>query len=74
MHPTTKPIELFARAIRNSSMTDELVLDPFLGSGTALLAAEQTGRTGYGMELEPRYAAVTLERLLNAGLEPVLEA
>lgn len=71
-HPTMKPVELVARAIRNSSRTGEIVLDSFLGSGTTLVAAEQTGRIGYGMEIEPKYVAVTLQRLADMGLEPRL--
>jgi DNA modification methylase len=61
-HPTMKPVELVARAIRNSSRPGELVYDPFAGSGTTLVAAEQTGRSARVMELDPRYAQVILER------------
>ena len=46
-----------------------LVYDPFLGSGTTLVACEQTGRIGYGMEIEPKYCSVALERLTGMGLE-----
>jgi len=46
------------------------VIDIFLGAGTTIVAAEMLGRIGYGMELDPKYAAVTLERLLNLGLKP----
>jgi DNA modification methylase len=73
-HPTTKPIALVARMIMNSSRKGELVLDPYCGSGTALLACEQLGRIGCGIELEPRYVAVTLERLNALGLKPKLIA
>jgi DNA modification methylase len=62
VHPTMKPVELVARAIRNSSTPGQLVYDPFAGSGTTLIAAEQTGRTCRAMELDPRYAQVILER------------
>ena len=62
VHPTMKPVELVARAIANSSVSGQIVLDPFLGSGSTLIAAEQTGRRGYGMELDPRYAQVAIER------------
>lgn len=48
------------------------VYDPFLGSGTTLVAAEQTGRVGFGLELEPKYVAVILERLAGMGLAPKL--
>jgi DNA modification methylase len=49
-HPTTKPIELIARMVANSSRRGELVYDPFCGSGSTLVAAHQLGRIGYGME------------------------
>ena len=62
VHPTMKPVELVARAIRNSSTPGQLVYDPFAGSGTTLIAAEQTGRTCRAMELDPRYAQVIIER------------
>lgn len=68
-HPTEKPIEVCERAILFSSRPGALVCDLFLGSGTTLVACEQTGRTGYGMEIEPRYVAVSLERLTGMGLE-----
>jgi DNA modification methylase len=71
-HPTTKPIELVARMIMNSSQKRELVFDPFCGSGTTLLACEQLGRIGFAVELDPRYVAVTLERLSALGLKPKL--
>ena len=61
-HPTMKPVELVARAIRNSSTPGQLVYDPFAGSGTTLIAAEQTGRRCRAMELDPRYAQVIIER------------
>jgi DNA modification methylase len=72
LHPTTKPIELIARMIRNSSRVTELVYDPFCGSGSTLLAAHQLERIGYGIELDPGYVAVALERLTALGLKPEL--
>lgn len=69
-HPTEKPPTLAVRAIKNH--TAQTVLDLFLGSGTTLIACEQLGRRGYGMEIEPKYCAVTLERLADMGLEPAL--
>jgi DNA modification methylase len=69
-HPTQKPPELVARAINNSSKSGEIVFDLFLGSGTTAVAAERTGRICYGMEIEPKYCAVALERLAGLGLEP----
>ena len=71
-HPTTKPVELVARMVSNNSRRGELVYDPFCGSGTTLLAAHQLGRIGYGVEIDPRYVAVTLERLATLGLQPEL--
>lgn len=62
VHPTQKPVALVERALRNSSKARDLVVDPFLGSGTTLIAAERLGRTCYGMELDPAYAQVTIDR------------
>lgn len=61
-HPTMKPVALCTRAIENSSAPGDIVLEPFLGSGTTLIAAEQTGRRCYAMELEPRYVDVAIRR------------
>lgn len=61
-HPTMKPIELCARAINNSSKKDDIILDLFLGSGSTLIACEQTGRICYGSELDPRYVDVIRKR------------
>ncbi len=75
LHPTTKPIELVERAINNSSQRTNLVLDLFLGSGSTLIAAEKTGRKCYGMELDPKYADVIVERWQNyTGKDAVLES
>ena len=61
-----------ADAIQDCSHRGAIVLDCFLGSGTTLLAAEQTGRRGYGIELDPRYVDLALQRLAGVtGLEPV---
>lgn len=68
-HPTMKPVQLVVECLLNSSAAGDIGIDPFLGSGTTLVACEQTGRTGYGMEIEPRYCAVSLERLTGLGLE-----
>jgi DNA modification methylase len=71
-HPTTKPIPLVERAIRNSSQPGDVVLDPFMGSGTSILAAHAAGRIGYGVELDPGYVAVILERCSEAlGVVPM---
>ena len=72
LHPTTKPVELIARMVKNSSREGEIVYDPFCGSGSTLLAAHQLGRIGYGVEIDPGYVAVTLERLSMLGLKPKL--
>jgi DNA modification methylase len=61
-HPTMKPIELCARAIKNSSKKGESVIDTFLGSGSTLIACEQTDRTCYGMELSEQYVDVIRKR------------
>jgi DNA modification methylase len=70
LHPTTKPVELIARMVANSSRPGELVYDPFCGSGSTILAAHQLGRVGYGCELDQGYVAVELERLSLLGLKP----
>jgi hypothetical protein len=72
MHPTTKPLALIARMLENSTLRGELVYDPFLGSGSTIVAAHQLGRVGYGCELDAGYAAVALERLSLLGLKPEL--
>ena len=61
-HPTMKPVELCAKAITNSSRPTNIVLDPFGGSGTTLVACEQTGRRCFMMEIDPRYCDVIIER------------
>ena len=61
-HATPKPLDLCARAIKSSSRKDEIVLDLFLGSGSTLIACEQTNRVCYGMELDPRYVDVIRKR------------
>ena len=74
-HPTMKPVELIARAIRNSSETNQIVLDPFSGSGTAVIACEQLGRRCRTMELSPIYVDVTASRWAAiSGREPILES
>ena len=71
MHPTVKPVALVADAIQDCSKRRGIVLDCFLGSGTTLVAAEKTGRRGYGIELDPRYVDVALNRLAGLGLEAI---
>jgi DNA modification methylase len=62
LHPTVKPVLLVADAIRDSTNRNEIVFDPFLGSGTTLLAAERTGRRCYGVELDPLYVDTAIDR------------
>ena len=62
MHPTVKPVALVADAIRDCSKRGELVLDAFGGSGTTLIAAEKTGRTGRLIEFDPLYCDTILRR------------
>lgn len=62
MHPTVKPARMLADAIRDCSHAGDIVLDPFGGSGSTLVAAEQAGRTARLMELEPKYVDVAIER------------
>jgi len=62
LHPTMKPVELVERALRNSSRPGGVVLDPFGGSGTTLIAAEKSGRVACLIELDPKYADVIVRR------------
>lgn len=72
-HPTEKPVALGERAIGNHSCT--LIADPFLGSGSTLIACEKLGRTCYGMEIDPLYVGVILDRYSQfTGKEPTLES
>jgi DNA modification methylase len=73
MHPTVKPVAMVADAIRDCSKRNGIVLDAFLGSGTTIVAAEQTGRRGYAIEIDPRYVDVTIRRWQSAtGKDAVL--
>jgi len=62
LHPTMKPLALIERSIVNATELGHVVLDPFLGSGTAVMAAERTGRRCYGFDLDARYCDVILSR------------
>lgn len=64
-HPTMKPVELCIKSVLNSSRDGEKVLDLFLGSGSTLIAAEKTGRNCYGMELDPKYVDVIVQRYVD---------
>jgi DNA modification methylase len=61
-HPTVKPVAMVADAIRDCSGRGDIVLDPFLGSGTTILAAERVGRRGYGIEIDPLYVDAAIRR------------
>ena len=71
-HPTMKPVALVGRLLQDGSPIRGKIYEPFAGSGTTFVATEQTGRSCYGIEIEPKYCAVTLERLTGMGLEPRL--
>jgi len=64
-HPTMKPIDLVAHCIKNSSKRGDIVYDPFLGSGTTLIACEKMGRTCYGIEIYPTFCDVIIKRWEN---------
>ena len=72
LHPTQKPVALYERAIVNSSQPEERVLDPFAGSGTLVIACEQTGRTALLMELDPAYCDVIRQRYSEFVGDPLL--
>lgn len=73
MHSTVKPLALVSDAILDCSKRGDIILDPFGGSGTTLLAAERTGRRGRLIEIEPAYVDVTLLRYMEmTGAQPVL--
>jgi len=75
LHPTMKPVDLVERAIRNSSRPGDVVMDPFGGSGTTLIAAEKSGRQARLIELDPKYADVIVRRWQSyAGAQAVREA
>jgi DNA modification methylase len=65
LHPTMKPVALIAYPIQNSSMSNCIVLDPFAGSGSCLIACEKTGRICYGAELDEKYADVIVQRYIK---------
>lgn len=71
VHPTQKPVLLVAKAIENSSRINDIILDPFLGSGTTVVAAHQLGRICYGIELEPKFCQAIINRmeLLEPGIK-----
>ena len=70
VHPTQKPLEICEMGINNSTNTNELVLDLFLGSGSTMVASHQLKRKCYGMELDPKYCDVIVNRMIK--LDPSL--
>lgn len=70
VHPTQKPIELAARAIEATSDISNIIVDVFLGSGSTMVAAHQLKRKCYGMELDPKYCQVIVDRMIK--LDPSL--
>lgn len=73
MHPTQKPTSLMRDIMQQWGEPDDLIVDLFLGSGSTVVAAHQLGRACYGLEIDPAYVAVTLERLSDMGLTPELQ-
>jgi len=69
-HPHSKPVTWFRMLLANC--TTGLIFDPYVGSGTTIIAAEQIGRLSIGLEIDPAAMAVTLERLVGLGLQPEL--
>ena len=65
IHPTVKPVALVADAMRDCSRRGDIVLDPFMGSGTTILAAERVGRRAYGLEIDPLYVDAAVRRWQN---------
>ncbi len=71
-HATAKPVELLEKPIKHASKADDIVLDLFLGSGSTLIASEKTGRICYGMELDPKYVDVIVQRYVDfTGIENI---
>ncbi|HYD17695.1 MAG TPA: site-specific DNA-methyltransferase, partial [Patescibacteria group bacterium] len=62
LHPTVKPVALLSDAIKDCSNIGDIVLDPFLGSGSTLVAAEKTKRACFGIEIDPLYVDVAIRR------------
>ena len=65
LHPTTKPVELIVQMLQNSSKPDNIILEPFCGSGSTLIACEQTRRSCRAIELDPKYVDVIVQRWEN---------
>jgi DNA modification methylase len=72
MHPTVKPVSMLADILLDASRGNDIVVDGFLGSGSTLMAAEKVHRRCFGVEIEPRYVDVILQRYRNeTGIEPM---
>jgi DNA modification methylase len=69
-HPTVKPSAVIERLIRNCSLADQTILDPFMGSGTTLVACAKLGRHGIGIEIDPDYFDIACERVQKAYDQP----
>lgn len=67
IHPTMKPVALIAYPLLNSSKERDIVVDPFCGSGSTIMACEQHHRVGYGMELDPKFVDATVRRYIRSG-------
>jgi len=65
-HPTMKPVALMAYPIKNSTMTNGIVLDPFLGSGSTLIACDETDRVAFGIEIEEKFVDVIVKRYIQS--------
>jgi DNA modification methylase len=74
LHPTVKPLAMVSDAILDVTARDDIILDPFCGSGTTIIAAERTGRRGYGLELDPLYVDTTITRWQRMTKQAVVHA
>lgn len=75
VHPTVKPVAMVVDAIKDCSRRGDIVLDPFMGSGTTILAAERVGRRAFGIEIDPLYVDVAIRRWQQfTGRDAILEA
>ena len=73
-HPTQKPVELICHALHNSSKTEDLIVDPFLGSGSTLIACQKAKRVCAGIELDPKFVDVIVQRWVDyTGIETVIK-
>ena len=71
LHPTMKPIALIENCLLNSSKENDLIIDPFLGSGSTMVAAHQLNRKCFGIEIDEKYCHIILDRMLK--LDPTIE-